>query len=134
MGGESSSGRTRAHTMVTSSKIIYTVRVNINGLTAVFIMESGSTIKWRVTAPSHGVMGDATSAAIKMTKSTATEPSSGRMAESISGTGAKESSMVKEFISKRERRGKVFGRWENVLNGLNHLRHHLRPIREYREV
>jgi uncharacterized oligopeptide transporter (OPT) family protein len=114
---ESSFGLTKAHIMETFSRTTFTDKVSIVGLTAVSTMVNGSTTRWRVKAPSLGVMEEDMKETTRMIRSTAMVHSSGQMVESTSVTGAKVSNTAKVSTSKRARRDKVSGRWARELNG-----------------
>jgi hypothetical protein len=112
MDEENSFGLTQAPTREISFKIIFTVQVSTDGRTAEYIKESGQIIKWKEKVFSLGVMAAATSEAIKMIRNTETVHSNGPTVASISVNGFWENSTVKEYISKKEKKDKVFGRWE----------------------
>ena len=94
----SSCGATLPPTTETSSKTISTAKESIDGPTAEFIMDTGSTTKWKARGRLHGVTDADTSEAIKMIKNTVTAPSNGPMEGSTLENGAKASSTAKEFI------------------------------------
>lgn len=96
------------------------MRANINGPMVVSTAARGSTIKWKDKALLLGVMADDMLAAIRMIRSTATEPLNGQMVESILVNGAKVNNMEKVFTSKKARKGRVFGKWARGLSGLRH--------------
>jgi len=104
-------GLTQAPMKEISFKIIFTVQVSIDGRTVEYIKESGQIIKWKEKVFSLGVMAVATSEAIKMIKNTEMVHSNGPTVASILENGFWENSTVREYISKKEKKDKVFGRW-----------------------
>ena len=64
------------------------------------------------------MMVENTSVSIKTIKNTDKEPSRGPMVDATKANGTKESSMVREFISKKARRETEFGKWVKESNGL----------------
>ena len=121
----SSFGLTKAHTKVTSSKIISTVRANIDGRTAASTTVSGLTTRWRVRALLPGVMAVDMLVAIKMIRSMDMERLSGLTAVNTSVNGAKANSTAKVSISRKAKSGKEFGRWVRGLSGSSLQRHQL---------
>jgi len=63
-------------------------------------------------------MVENTSVSIKTIKNTDKEPLRGLMVDVTKANGTKESSMVREFISKKARREMEFGKWVKESNGL----------------
>lgn len=103
--------------METFSRTISTARESIVGLTAVFTMANGSTIKWKAKVPLPGVTEEDMKETIRMIKSMDTEPSSGQMVGNTLVTGAKVNNTVKVCTSKRAKRDKASGRWARELSG-----------------
>ena len=64
------------------------------------------------------MMVENTSVSIKTIKNTDREPSRGLMVDATKVNGTKESSMVREFISKKAKREMEFGKWVKESNGL----------------
>jgi len=112
-----SSGLIKAHIMETFSKITFTVKENTSGQMVVFIMDNGLTTRWKDKVLLLGVMAEDMKETIRMIKNMVMEHSSGQMVESTLENGAKVNSMVKEFISKKAKRDKAFGKWVKELNG-----------------
>lgn len=100
-----------------SFKIIFMALASTDGLTEEFIKESGLIIKWKERVFSHGVMAVVTWEAIKMIRSMVMVHSNGLMVASILENGFWENSMGREFISKKAKKDKVFGRWVKELSG-----------------
>lgn len=113
----SSSGQIRAPTTVTSARTTSTERVSTDGPTAESTTGNGSITRWRAMALSLGAMAVATSAATKMTRSTAREHLNGLTVVSISENGAKANNMEKASTSKKAKRDRASGKWAKELNG-----------------
>jgi len=79
MAVESLFGAIKVLMMVISFKIIYTVLVNMFGLTEEYTMENGLIIKWKDKVLLLGVTDVNTLASIKMTKSMEKEHLNGLM-------------------------------------------------------
>ena len=106
-----------APTREISFKITFMALASIDGLMGEYIKESGLIIKWKEKAFSLGVMAVVMSEAIKMIRNMVMAHLNGLMVASILVNGSWVNSMEKEFISKKERKDKVFGRWAKELSG-----------------
>jgi hypothetical protein len=111
------SGLTKAHIMETFSKITFTDKENTSGPMVVFIMDNGLTTRWKDKVLSHGVTAEDMKETIKMIKNMDMEHLSGQMVGNTLENGAKVNSTVKEFISKKAKRDKAFGKWAKELSG-----------------
>lgn len=90
---------------------------NTNGQMVVFTMDNGLITRWKDKVLLHGVMAEDMRETIKMIKSMVMVLLSGQTAESTSVNGARANNMVKEFMSKKEKRDKAFGKWVKELSG-----------------
>jgi len=91
--------------------------VNINGLTEESMLDNGLTIKWKEQEHSPGAMVENMLVSTRTTKSMEMEHSSGQMVGNILVIGKMESSTEKEFISKKAKIEKVYGKWVKELTG-----------------
>lgn len=103
--------------METFNKTTSMVLENINGPMVECLRVTGSTIVWKERESFPGAMVENTLESTKTTKNTVREPSHGQMADATKENGIKESSMVRAFISKKERRDMEFGKWAKESNG-----------------
>jgi len=117
MEGASLSGLTQVPTRETFFRIIFMAQVSIDGPMEGFIRESGRIIKWKVKVYLRGAMAGDTWEAIKMIRSMAMVLLSGLTVGSILVNGFWGNSMVREFISKKAKKDKGFGRWVKELSG-----------------
>ena len=120
-------GLIKALIMEISSKTIFTDKVSINGLMVVSTTVSGLITKWKDKVLSLGATAEDMKETIRIIRSMVMELLSGQTAENILVIGAKENNMEKEFISKKEKRDKVSGRWEKESSGSRMLK----PINDH---
>ena len=120
-------GQIKVPMMVTSSKTTFMEWVSIDGLMVEFTTANGLITKWKDKVLSLGATAEDMKETIRMIRSMVMELLSGQTAENILVIGAKENNMEKEFISKKEKRDKVSGRWEKESSGSRMLK----PINDH---